>query len=75
MSEPTDFIRITNREIYEMVVSTRDTVKSMDSRMNAILNENADLRKRVRALELKVYAGLAGVVAAIPVMARMGGIL
>ena len=75
MSEPVDFIRITNREIYEMVVSTRDTVRSMDSRMNAILNENADLRKRVRALELKVYAGLAGVVAAIPVMARMGGIL
>ena len=55
------FIRITNREIWDALNSVEDTVRSMDQRMNAILNENVEIKTRVRALELKTYTLLAGV--------------
>lgn len=54
------FVRITNREIWEEIRNLDDRVKSMDSRMNAILGENVELRARIRALELKTYTLLAG---------------
>ena len=36
-----DFIRITNREIWDKLVSVEARVGSMDGRMNSILEENA----------------------------------
>lgn len=54
------FIRVTNREIYDRLGELEGTVRSMDGRMNAILNENVETKVRVRALELKVYTILAG---------------
>lgn len=61
MPEDTPFIRITNREIWDSLQNVEDTVKSMDQRMNAILNENVEIKTRVRALELKTYTLLAGI--------------
>lgn len=54
------FIKITNREIWDALNNVEDTVRSMDQRLNAILNENVELKTRVRALELKTYTLLAG---------------
>jgi hypothetical protein len=61
VGEDTPFIRITNREIWDSLQHVEDTVRSMDQRMNAILNENVEIKARVRALELKTYTLLAGV--------------
>lgn len=58
--ESSAFIRITNREIWDSLKHVEDTVQSMDQRMNAILNENVEIKTRVRALELKTYTMLAG---------------
>lgn len=55
------FIRITNREIWDSLQHVEATVRSMDQRMNAILNENVEIKTRVRALELKTYTILAGI--------------
>lgn len=65
--DPSDaaFVRITNRQIYDSLIHLERVVDSMDGRMNAILNENVDMKKRVRALELKVYAVLAGMTSVI----------
>lgn len=71
----TDFVRITNREIYDAIVSLRDRVSGLERRVDDVLGENVDLRKRVRALELRTYAVISGVITAIPVMARMGGLI
>lgn len=54
------FIRITNREIWEQIKELSSMVHGMDDRMNNILEENVDLRRRVRALELRTYTLLAG---------------
>lgn len=59
------FIRITNREIWEEIRQLDDTVRSMDQRMNAILEENVELRTRLRSVELKVYTVLAGMTTAL----------
>lgn len=56
-----DFVRITNREIWDEIRSLSNTVHSMDDRMNNILAENVALRERVRALELKTYTILASI--------------
>jgi small nuclear ribonucleoprotein (snRNP)-like protein len=58
--EEAPFIRITNREIWDTLQHLDNTVQSMDQRMNAILNENVEIKSRVRALELKTYTMLAG---------------
>ena len=60
-----DFIKITNREIWEEIRQLDDTVKSMDQRMNSILEENVELRTRLRSVELKVYTVLAGMTTAL----------
>lgn len=58
--DETPFIRITNREIWDALQHLEHTVDSMDQRLNAILNENVELKTRVRALELKTYTIMAG---------------
>lgn len=58
-----DFIRITNREIWDKLTSVESRVGSIDGRLNNILTENVDFRSRIRALEIKVYGVLAGTAA------------
>lgn len=59
------FVRITNREIFDGLNDVKDQVKSMRNDLSNILEENVDLRKRVRGLEWKFYAVLSGLLGAI----------
>lgn len=70
-----DFVRITNREIYDAIVSLRDRVSGVERRLDDVLGENVELRKRVRSLELRTYAVISGLITALPVLARMGGVI
>lgn len=69
-----EFVRITNREVYERL----GTVEAkLDSALSTIDKQNMtliDYGKRVRALELRFYGILAGLLGAIAVLARVGGI-
>ena len=64
-NETPTFVRITNREIFDKIVTLEKIVQGMDERMNTVLKENSNLHTRVRALELKVYTILAGLVASL----------
>lgn len=64
MDEPT-FARITNREVYDAVVRLERTVASLENRVDNVLGENVDLRKRTRGLELKFYGILAGLLGSV----------
>jgi len=68
------FVRITNREIYDAIVNLKDRVAGMERRMDDVLGENVELRKRVRTLELRTYTIISGAVTMLPVLARMGGV-
>jgi hypothetical protein len=55
------FVRISNRELYDMMVQVRDRVGRLEARVDSVLTENVTNARRIRALELKVYTILAGV--------------
>jgi hypothetical protein len=55
-------IRITNREVYDGMLQVRDSVIRLENRVDSVLQENVILNKRVRALELRFYGILAGLV-------------
>ena len=59
------FVRITNREIYDGLSDLKDQVKGIRADLTMVLSENVELRKRVRGLELKFYAILAGLTGAL----------
>ena len=63
--ESPTFARITNREVYDAVVQLRDRVASLENRVDNVLGENVELRKRTRGLELKFYGILTGLVGAV----------
>lgn len=69
------FVRITNREIYDGLNDVNDQVKSMRTDLSNILAENVELRKRVRGLELKFYAILAGLIGALVAILNVTGSL
>ena len=62
--EPT-FARITNREVYDVVVQLRDRMGNVEQTIGNVLGENVELRKRVRGLELRFYGILAGLLGAV----------
>lgn len=73
-----DFVRITNREIWETLNVVRDEVRDVKNICTNIEEENVELRRRVRALELKVYTILAGLTTgatagAVVLVRAMGG--
>lgn len=73
-------IRISNREIFDMVVQVRDRVAAVENRvdnafgpegiMATILKDQVDTRAKVRALELKSYVIMAGLLGAVVAMLR-----
>lgn len=67
------FVRVSNREIYDGLVQVRERLTSLENRVDNVLGENVDMRKRLRKLELHAYALTSGLVAAFPVMGRMLG--
>jgi hypothetical protein len=73
------FVQITNREIYDGMVQLRNDFQRVESKvdsnsalieekMGALVEENTDLKKRTRGLELKFYGILAGLVTAIGIV-------
>ncbi len=62
------FIRITNREIWLTLNNVVEEMRGIRSNQEAVLNDNSELAKRVRALELRFYGILAGIVSAIVVI-------
>lgn len=70
------FITISRREIFQSFQRIEREVSGLRTDLSNILSENVDLRKRVRSLELKYYAVLAGLVgalvASIGITSRMG---
>lgn len=69
-----EFVRITNREVYERLGAVE---AKLDSALSTIDKQNAtliDYGKRVRALELRFYGILAGLIGAIAILARVGGV-
>lgn len=68
------FVRVTNREIYDAIISLRDRVAGVENIVENVLQENKDTRKRIRSLELRTYAVLSGCITALPMLARAGGI-
>lgn len=65
MSEPGNGIRITNREVYDGLLQVRDRLGSLEHRVDHVLGENVVLNKRIRALELRFYGVLAGLIASV----------
>jgi len=68
-------IRITNREVYDLVVELKDDVGDMARMVDQVVRENKDLKKRLVGLEVKVYALLAGLIAAVAGALMKGDIL
>ena len=60
-------IRITNREVYDQLVQVRERLLALEGRVDAVLTDNVTIKKeyggRLRALELRYYAVLAGLLA------------
>jgi hypothetical protein len=67
-------VRYTNKEIMETIRSLEFHIQGLERRVDSVLGENVDLRSRVRGLELKFYGVLAGLVGAIVILFRLGGI-
>jgi tetrahydromethanopterin S-methyltransferase subunit G len=67
------FVRISNRELYDMMTQVRDRVGALENRVDNVLGENVSLGKKVRALELKSYGIMAGLVSALIVLLKLGG--
>ena len=67
------FVRITNREIYDGLRDVGNRLSRLENRVDSVLGENVVLNKRVRALELRFYGVLAGLIAALTALgAGMG---
>ncbi len=60
-----NFIRISNREIYDALQRLDRTVGAMDARVNEVLGENVRLSKRIEKLEYRYYGLMAGLVTAV----------
>ena len=56
------FIRITNREIWDRLEQLSDEVKGLRGDVQTLTEMKTDDRRRIKALEQRVYVGLAGVV-------------
>jgi hypothetical protein len=67
-------VRYTNKEIMETIRSLESHIQGLERRVDSVLGENVDLRTRVRGLELKFYGVLAGLVGAVVILFRLGGV-
>ena len=62
---PRPFVVVTNKEVYDVVMETRDEVVELKSLLVRETDEKVELKKRVRSLELKFYGILAGLIVAV----------
>jgi hypothetical protein len=56
------FVRIGNREIYNKLEAMDDTIKDLAFQVSELTKTRADNTKRIKTLELKFYAILAGLI-------------
>lgn len=70
--DPSSFIRVPLREVYDSLRRIEDKVTHVDSAVRDNTRDYADLVKRVRALELRFYGILAGLVTALGVILYQG---
>ena len=66
-------VRVTNREIYDAVQELLADVAAVKREIIQLGLDSRELTKRVRALELRFYGILAGLLGAIAVALRLGG--
>ena len=60
-----DFVRITNREIWVTLNDLKDRVSALGRNIDESVGERIETHKRLRALELRFYGILAGLVGAL----------
>ena len=65
MGEETEFIKITNRDIWTKLEVIENDMKDLGGTIRIQVTTGADINKRVRALELRFYGILAGLIGAI----------
>jgi hypothetical protein len=53
-------VTITNREIYDQVLATKDLAAKLVDKVEAIEKRDSDHESRIRALERKVWMALGG---------------
>ena len=64
-------IRISNREIYDALMTVKDDVRDLKNDVK----ELNDLRNRIRSLEIKFYGVLAGLIAALGLILKTGQVI
>lgn len=69
-----DFVRITNREVYERLGTVEAKLDNALRQLDALGKADDEKAKRIRALELRFYGVVAGLIGAIAILARVGGI-
>lgn len=77
MSEETPFVTITNREIWRQLEQQGGDIAEIRGDVKVLISGGADREKRIRKLELRYYAILAGLAVgftgAATIIARGGG--
>ena len=63
--EPQDFVRITNREVWEKLGRVETKIDQALTKQEKADEERADHSKRIRSLELRFYGILAGIIATV----------
>lgn len=66
------FYRITNREVFERLGTVEAKLDRALSHIDTLDGHISDLSKRTRALELRFYGVLAGLIGAIALLVRFG---
>jgi hypothetical protein len=69
--EGQDFVRITNREIWVTLNDVKAMVQDLERDKAEGIEERKDIRARLRALELKFYGVLAGLLGGIGMLAAL----
>lgn len=69
--EPT-FYRVSNREVYERIGTLEAKIDDGLRQLSIMESHIVDHHKRIRALELRFYGVLAGLVGALAVLIKIG---
>ena len=68
-----EFVRIGKTQVYAEIVRMRDLVSEQMHELNDLRHDLEEMGRRTRALELRFYGILAGLVAAIAILLRVQG--
>lgn len=71
-SDHQDFVRITNREVFERLGTVEAKLDDALRQLSFQGDHLSEHTKRIRALELRFYGVLAGLIGAVVVLAKSG---